>query len=157
MRKMGLRSIAESSIISLNDTIEISDVSNDDDTLPSDSAEKLNTSSSDRSNTPPISLETIEKSINSHACQCTDRNCQIPSCQATKCFERHIKSCRNTNGNCHICKTLNTVLSSHSDSCRIDNCSFSFCNSAKAQIQWKLEQQKDKYEFGHPFESVFMY
>lgn len=147
MHKMGLQSIAEAST-SHSDVISIDSDSDGDEILLSDLVTKSKVSSSD---SPPASSETVEQSdplVTIHAGQCTDRDCPIPSCQMVKRFARHLKSCRKTNDNCHICKTLNTVLLSHSDNCRNVNCSFSFCKSTRAQIQRELEQQREKYGFG---------
>ncbi|XP_037026644.1 CREB-binding protein-like [Bradysia coprophila] len=144
MDKVGPRSLAENATkqpsprrISSNETIEI-DSSDDDSKAPI--------------NETPLSPSTVRletdaeliQTVTSHACTCSDRNCRIPSCQTMRCFAHHLKSCQRARNSCPICKTLNTLLSSHSDSCQNVNCSYSFCQNNTAQMQRQQQQRREK-------------
>ncbi|KAG4072966.1 hypothetical protein HA402_006646 [Bradysia odoriphaga] len=156
MNKVGPRSLAEHATkppshnpISSSETIQIDSDSSDDDETTQNGI--LTNSKAPINETPlsalPMCLETDEQfipAITSHACKCSDRNCQIPSCQTMRCFAHHLKSCQRTSNSCPICKTLNTLLSSHSDNCQNVNCSYSFCQNSTAQMQRQQQQRREK-------------
>lgn len=80
----------------------------------------------------------IENYIQSlvHACQCRDPNFHYTSCQNMKRTLHHTEICKQkTNGGCHICKLLMTILFYHGKHCQEENCLLIVCPTIKKKLK----------------------
>uniref|UniRef100_A0A8D8XCB0 histone acetyltransferase n=1 Tax=Cacopsylla melanoneura TaxID=428564 RepID=A0A8D8XCB0_9HEMI len=74
-----------------------------------------------------------------HAFNCRNANCQLPSCHKMKRVLQHSKICkRKEKGVCPICKQLQALCCYHAKYCHNSKCDVPFC----ATIKRKMEQHK---------------
>lgn len=83
---------------------------------------------------PTTKKQLVDRCIESltHACQCRDVQCEIPSCLKLKEILEHTKGCElKVNGECRMCKQLIALCCHHAKNCEDSCCEVPFCPNIK--------------------------
>lgn len=87
-----------------------------------------------RNLSPATRKELVDRCIESltHACQCKNGECNLPSCVKLKTILEHTKNCElKINGECKMCKQLIALCCYHAKNCENTCCEVPFCPNIK--------------------------
>ncbi|XP_044018390.1 CREB-binding protein-like [Aphidius gifuensis] len=77
-----------------------------------------------------------------HACQCHDANCCLPSCGTMKRVVTHTTVCTSRiNGGCPLCRQFIALCCYHAKHCQETNCHVPFCPYIKCKLELQLQQR----------------